>query len=506
MPYFEKIDSFNTYEGHDSDFHYDYNANSGGGQAFLGGSYIDEAGVAFPTKNLEGVTAAFKIRFHDIDGMVRDIDLDADETACFSITSRGTGNQNMKFSTEGKKRPSLLIPALFMMPGTCVRNMAGSLDVSPLTIDNYWLRSMWLDLELGSDEVVWFVPKDYVFEGGCSKKRELSADGKVVGTPVYFRLNFEQRLNDILLVAGSASNLPVKTTSALKYFSALYLGAEQFNYSVCDTHVKEMMVELAQTYPEQYSGISDPLPLLMRISGLGERDKGAARVSKEISYPRNYIFFGAPGTGKSHQLDKLAEKSFPKANMRRVTFYPDYTYSQFVGCFKPFTEDDGEIGYRYIPGPFLETYVEASLHPYENYLLIIEELNRANPAAVFGDVFQLLDRDTSGASKYYVSVPMEMARFIRGALSEIKGPEKSDIENYFDPDMDFDEFAESMSKYLALPPNMYTQHVHLGNDEQRRSGRVPNGYRFQAPLGLQIHGHRRRCGCCVGRVWRAEAL
>ncbi len=136
--------------------------------------------------------------------------------------------------------------------------------------------------------------------------------------------------------------------------------------------------------------------------------------------PCNWIFFGAPGTGKSYQLNKLARDSFTRENVTRVTFYPDYTYSQFVGCFKPFTRYKGDatkpaseleayISYEFVPGPFLETYINAVQNPNENYLLIVEEINRANPAAVFGDVFQLLDRNDKGRSEYEVAVPERCA-------------------------------------------------------------------------------------------------
>ena len=168
-----------------------------------------------------------------------------------------------------------------------------------------------------------------------------------------------------------------------------------------------------------------------------------------------------PGAGKSYQLNKIGVRTkdnpggiFPNEHVRRATFYPDYTYSQFVGSYRPFTKGD-KIGYHYIAGPFLKTCIEASTHPYDNYLLIIEELNRANPAAVFGDVFQLLDRDAFGASEYYVSVPMEMAACVKESLDKLGNTEKSDIESYFDPDMDFDDFCESMLRDLSLPPNMY---------------------------------------------------
>lgn len=164
-----------------------------------------------------------------------------------------------------------------------------------------------------------------------------------------------------------------------------------------------------------------------------DSDFAAMRSAQEYGYlksleslPFNWVFFGAPGTGKSYELNRLAEKCFPEGNISRVTFYPDLTYSQFVGCFKPMTESvnagDGlketTITYRYVFGPFLRTYVEACKHPRQNYLLIVEEINRANPAAVFGDVFQLLDRDENGRSEYPVDTPEEMRNQLACAFGE----------------------------------------------------------------------------------------
>ena len=151
--------------------------------------------------------------------------------------------------------------------------------------------------------------------------------------------------------------------------------------------------------------------------------------AESLNEPRNLIYFGAPGTGKSYELNRQADKCFPSCNISRVTFYPDYTYSQFVGCFKPMTDfessEDGTkkstITYRYVFGPFLRTYVEASKHPDQNYLLIVEEINRANPAAVFGDVFQLLDRRPDGCSEYSIITPEEMRDQLACILGEGEG-------------------------------------------------------------------------------------
>lgn len=173
-----------------------------------------------------------------------------------------------------------------------------------------------------------------------------------------------------------------------------------------------------------------------------ERNTMENRATAEpIDEPRNLIYFGAPGTGKSHELGEHANRYFDEGHRCRVTFYPDYTYSQFVGCFKPMTEQvvdaDGNkrtaITYRYALGPFLETYVKAIKNPEQNYLLIVEEINRANPAAVFGDVFQLLDRRSDGCSEYTVAAPEDMREQLM---------------------VEFDNDVVASSK-LAIPSNMY---------------------------------------------------
>lgn len=145
-----------------------------------------------------------------------------------------------------------------------------------------------------------------------------------------------------------------------------------------------------------------------------DQTQGEAVATKSLGgLPRNMIYFGAPGTGKSFQLSELADLHFPKKAQRRVTFHPEYTYAQFVGCFKPYSKPSSEgkdsvIEYTYVPGPFLSTYIDAVSHPDNDYLLIIEEINRANPAAVFGDVFQLLDRLDTGESEYPVTTSLDL--------------------------------------------------------------------------------------------------
>lgn len=184
--------------------------------------------------------------------------------------------------------------------------------------------------------------------------------------------------------------------------------------------------------------------------------------AEPLDEPRNLIYFGAPGTGKSHELSEHAERYFDEDHRCRVTFYPDYTYSQFVGCFKPVTRckngDDplshkeSYISYEFVSGPFLDTYVKAVQNPNENYLLIVEEINRANPAAVFGDLFQLLDRNSDGYSEYEVSVPREMRDYL-----EVFLPEYATNGHISDPVklMGEQERLAKETSRLSLPNNMY---------------------------------------------------
>lgn len=140
-------------------------------------------------------------------------------------------------------------------------------------------------------------------------------------------------------------------------------------------------------------------------------------------FSRNRILFGAPGTGKSYKLNEDREGCFADDNYERVTFHSNYSYAQFVGTYKPTPkeDDDSVITYKYIPGPFMRVWVRAyrsmQNNDGQNYLLIIEEINRANVAAVFGDVFQLLDRK-NGVSEYSIYTSEDIKRYLNDEFSK----------------------------------------------------------------------------------------
>ncbi|WP_338912831.1 AAA family ATPase [Clostridium perfringens] len=141
-----------------------------------------------------------------------------------------------------------------------------------------------------------------------------------------------------------------------------------------------------------------------------------------LKFSRNRIIFGAPGTGKSYRINNDIEINNLNELYRRITFHPNYTFSQFVGSYKPVGKEDGVINYEFIGGPFLRTLIESLRDEKRGipHILIIEEINRANPAAVFGDIFQLLDRNSEGESTYTINMSSEMKKYVNKELGNNK--------------------------------------------------------------------------------------
>lgn len=106
--------------------------------------------------------------------------------------------------------------------------------------------------------------------------------------------------------------------------------------------------------------------------------------------PSQIIYYGVPGCGKSNKIDEETG-SIPDEQKMRVVFHPEYTNADFVGQILP-TNIDGNIEYKFRPGPLSKILRRAYLHPDKKYYLIVEEINRGNAAAIFGEYFQLLDR------------------------------------------------------------------------------------------------------------------
>lgn len=226
-------------------------------------------------------------------------------------------------------------------------------------------------------------------------------------------------------------------------------------------------------------------------SALKEEDNN----SDEKQLPLQQITYGAPGTGKSHEI----KKNTAKKSVIRTTFHPDSDYSTFIGAYKPVMEDvdirvvpvvlnngasfdqtngtlkEKRISYKFVKQAFLKAYLGA----WKKYAeaegcadpqyLVIEEINRGNCAQIFGDLFQLLDRnDKNGFSTYPIDADTDLQKEIQNAFKKEKDGE-SDNPYKLSKDIDVESAVEgyvsnygsSLSKdiqegrVLLCPPNLY---------------------------------------------------
>lgn len=184
-------------------------------------------------------------------------------------------------------------------------------------------------------------------------------------------------------------------------------------------------------------------------SALKEEDNN----SDEKQLPLQQITYGAPGTGKSHEIKKKTARK----SVIRTTFHPDSDYSSFVGAYKPIWNGD-KIIYEFRPQSFLNAYVAAWTHPGKNVALVIEEINRGNCAQIFGDIFQLLDRDKNGLSKYPIEADIDMQAYLNKQFAEPNNfstdDKKDAINDYYKDHYDtaFDDIKSG--KILTLPSNL----------------------------------------------------
>ena len=292
--------------------------------------------------------------------------------------------------------------------------------------------------------------------------------GVFTGSTPDLKKEFEERLKK----AGGQVDGEIKTTAGRGVKPAkitlnsttFTVGTNQKNYYLVIKKNSGQAVpysELEKSFGAFVRGVKDSGIGQLFYDVFGEKDekkRGRSKMSNNqensekfsSSDPRQIIYFGAPGTSKSYTLNKDAEKKDEVgnkvfANQERVTFYPGYSYQQFVGTYKPFMDGD-KISYKFVPGPLLRLLekalkaekaekakpqnenkaeapaAEPSTENQENgkeekepekFLLIVEELNRAEAAAVFGDLFQLLDRNSDGESEYPISVSEDLKQYLR---------------------------------------------------------------------------------------------
>ncbi len=112
--------------------------------------------------------------------------------------------------------------------------------------------------------------------------------------------------------------------------------------------------------------------------------------SVRIDGGKNIILYGVPGSGKSYTLQR--DYCNDNSVVEKIVFHPDYSYSDFVGQIMPSVDDSGIVSYKFNPGPFTNILKKAYHNPQIRHVLVIDEINRGNAPAIFGEIFQLLDR------------------------------------------------------------------------------------------------------------------
>ena len=168
-----------------------------------------------------------------------------------------------------------------------------------------------------------------------------------------------------------------------------YLSYSRGNVSV--VREKRSSLEAYQKRVDMFLRLS--ATKVIGLEDIDAEDEGFSPENYEenrISTGCNVLLYGVPGSGKSWTIEH--EYCKPESVVERLVFHPDYTYSDFIGQILPAVAEDGQVSYKFTPGPFTNILREAYNNPGKEYILIIEEINRGNAPAIFGEVFQLLDR------------------------------------------------------------------------------------------------------------------
>lgn len=209
----------------------------------------------------------------------------------------------------------------------------------------------------------------------------------------------------------------------------------------------EINMDLITEFKEYSKRVDTSLSIAPKLDDYpfdGNSPNDVETVEQIFPLPLQQIFFGAPGVGKSHHLKSVYKN---EDDVIRITFHPETDYSSFVGCYKPQSEGN-EIVYKFQGQAFTEAYVKA----WKRYVgdderkdtfLVIEEINRGNCAQIFGDIFQLLDRNDQGFSDYSIIPDKDLQTYLHDQFVNI-----ADALGKINKDV-------SQGTVMVLPPNLH---------------------------------------------------
>lgn len=253
----------------------------------------------------------------------------------------------------------------------------------------------------------------------------------------YFRLSdpertsFQAAFQKVLSTGNQAPTSPTDEIErrAKQYFQATTGNQADIRFRVAGflTAYRNAQIKMGSRFPR--------LSRTLKVVNMSDNsaDKATTPSVGETIGPHQLIVSGCPGSGKSFWLDELLAKH--AAEVVRTQFHAETSYYDYVGSYKPvpvyesvaagvtIKSADGAdlshgrplISYQFVPGPFTEALVMALREPAKNVVLVIEELNRGNCAAIFGDMFQLLDRDNDGLSRYGITVSPDLRTYLSDA-------------------------------------------------------------------------------------------
>ena len=209
---------------------------------------------------------------------------------------------------------------------------------------------------------------------------DIKGDKEAKGSLRILRTALSEGLNPYLSCSKDDGSVSI---SSLGYDSLLAYQSRVDNYLHINVGtlqgVKQLEVAPESEHGNGASEVEDETPPFIEIDE-----------STRIIGGANYLLYGVPGSGKSHTVE--TEYCDDEECMERIVFHPDYTYSDFVGQIMPKLDEEGRVYYDFSSGPFTRMLKKAYTTPGKAFFLVIEELNRGNAPAIFGEVFQLLDR------------------------------------------------------------------------------------------------------------------
>src|SRR5574344_589618 len=209
----------------------------------------------------------------------------------------------------------------------------------------------------------------------------------------------------------------------------------------------------------------------LNVDTTSQQETTQTKATKSAEQYEQIIYYGVPGSGKSFKIDNEKTKGAADVQKEKVVFHPDYTNSDFIGQIIPKMkeiEEDGQkksiIEYSFKPGPFTTILRRALRDKNHQYYLLIEEINRGNAAAIFGDLFQLLDRDESGWSCSPVN--NDDINFYVASEYEYWDENYSDSHTYDSANVNHPSGKQfSRNSGLQLPPNLSIYATMNTNDQ-----------------------------------------